>query len=97
MNSKLEQLFSQYDFSPKDKYDFMQIYTMLPNHKRVQTLENFESIASEILNLKQKISLEQQIMFGKTLATIEERILSRRKKQVSIQAQDEMRVLRNAI
>jgi hypothetical protein len=49
------------------------------------------------LTLKQEIAFEQEIMFWQTLASIEERILQRRKKQVSSQAQDEMRVLKNAI
>jgi hypothetical protein len=53
----------QYNFPSKDKYEFMQIYNLLPDYKRVQTLENFDSIATKILTLKQEIAFEQEIMF----------------------------------
>jgi len=48
MNTKLEKLFEQGGFSAKDRHDFMQIYSLLPNHKKVRVVENFDEIMMNI-------------------------------------------------
>lgn len=48
MNTQLEKLFKRHDFSQKDRYDFMQIYSLLPNFKKVRVVENFEEIVTNI-------------------------------------------------
>ena len=63
MNTQLEKLFSEYDFSMKDRYDFMQIYSLLPSHKKVKVIESFEDIANEMNILKKELVTEQELLF----------------------------------
>jgi len=83
MNPKLKELFRKYTFSHKDEYDFMQIYNLMPDYKKVRAIENFESIAYNILALKQEVLQEHEILFGKALDNIHSRLLERRKKTLS--------------
>lgn len=48
MNTQLEKLFEINDFSAKDRHDFMQIYSLLPDYKKVRVIENFDEIMSSI-------------------------------------------------
>lgn len=95
MNPKLAVLFEQYDFSQKDIYDFMQIYNLMPDYKKVWAIENFESIASSISTLKNEVLAEHEILFWKTLGNIESRILENKKKSLSLNTQKEMQALRS--
>ena len=74
MNIKLEQLFEIYQFSPKDRYDFLQIYNLLPDFKKIKVIESFEEIAKKLDMLRADLHLEQEILFGKTLENIESRL-----------------------
>jgi len=94
MNSKLEHLFTKYKFSAKDCYEFLQIYDLLPDYKKVNTVENFQEIANSILKLQIELATEQEIMFGRTIESIEQRILARRKDQLHKNTQEEMRELK---
>jgi len=63
MNIQLEKLFSEHNFSKKDRYDFMQIYNLLPSHKRVKVIESFEEIVSEMNILRNELITEQELLF----------------------------------
>jgi hypothetical protein len=63
MNPKLAVLFEQHRFSQKDIYDFMQIYNLMPDYKKVGAIENFESIAENISTLKAEVLAEYEILF----------------------------------
>ena len=74
MNPKLAVLFEKYAFSKKDIYDFMQIYNLMPDYKKVSAIENFETIARSINILQEQVTKEHEILFGKTLENIQTRI-----------------------
>jgi hypothetical protein len=48
MNPKLEKLLETRDFSIKDKYEIIQIYSLLSTDRKVKFLENFDTIVEEI-------------------------------------------------
>jgi len=48
MNTQLEKLFEKYNFSQKDRYDFLQIYALLPSYKKVKVVEHFDEITTQI-------------------------------------------------
>lgn len=62
MNEKLEKLFEQYSLSPKERYEFMQIYSLLPPLKKVRALERFELIMMELKTLKKELLYEQETL-----------------------------------
>ena len=76
MNIKLEKLFEIYQFSPKDRYDFLQIYNLLPDFKKIKVIESFEEIARKLDILRADLHLEQEILFGKALENIESKLES---------------------
>lgn len=82
MNPKLKALFEQYTFSQKEIYDFMQIYNLLPDYKKVAAIENFEQIAKSINMLKKEVSSEYEILFWKALDNIQTAILENKKKSL---------------
>ena len=74
MNTQLEKLFEIHDFSLKDRFDFLQIYNLLPDVKKIRVIESFEEIASKLQILKQELHTEQEILFGQALESIETRL-----------------------
>lgn len=86
MNVRLEKLFEKYDLSVKDKRDFLQIYDLLPSHKKIGVVENFNTMMGNIDALRDDLYLEQEILFGRSLENIEEYIGTTKKKAVSKQA-----------
>lgn len=95
MNPKLTALFEQYNFSKKDIYDFMQIYNLLPDYKKVWAIENFESIANSISILKKEVLTEHEILFWKALENIETRILENKKKSLVESTHAQMQALKS--
>jgi len=82
MNTQLEKLFQEYNISPQDRYDFLHIYALLPSHKKVWVIENFETIVSQLRLLQQDLLEEQELLFGEALDTIETRLSEIGKKRV---------------
>ena len=97
MNIQLEKLFELNDFSPKDRHDFMQIYALLPNYKKVRVVDNFDEIMTSIGNLKKDMLLEQEILFGKTLKNIEQRLKTMQKAKINLESQKSIAFLKNMI
>ena len=95
MNPKLAALFEQYEFSRKDIYDFMQIYNLMPDYKKVRAIENFESIAYNISLLKEEVLVEHEILFWKALENIETRILENKKKSLMENTHAQMQALKS--
>lgn len=48
MNIKLEKLFAEYNFSAKDRHECLQIYNMLPAHKKARLIDHFDEIAASV-------------------------------------------------
>jgi len=97
MNTKLEKLFVLNDFSVKDRHDFMQIYSLLPNYKKVRVIENFDEILKRVWDLKSEILMEQEILFWNTLKNIEERLKTMQKDKINMWSRDSIALLKNII
>lgn len=74
MNSQLEKLFQTYNLSEKDKYEFRQIYDLLPAYKKVRAVENFVTIMLSVEWLREKLYVEHEILFWDTLEKIETKL-----------------------
>jgi len=97
MNTKLKILFEQYEFSRRDIHDFMQVYNLLPDYKKVKAIENFESIAASIGWLREDMLLEQEILFGQTLKNIEEKLQNTKQARISQDTKWDIAMLKNMI
>ncbi len=97
MNIQLEKLFEKHEFSAKDKYDFMQIYSLLPSFKKVNVVDNFQEIVASIGHLKKDMLLEQEILFGSTLKTIEERLKNMKQDNISQKTKGNIELLKNTL
>lgn len=69
----------------------------MPDYKKVRAIENFENIARSIDTLKKEVLTEHEILFGKTLDTIESRILENKKRSLSRDTKLEMQALRSSL
>ncbi len=96
MNIKLEKLFETYQFSPKDRYDFLQIYNLLPDYKKIKVIESFEEIAKKLDILRENLHLEQEILFGKTLENIESRLEALHRAKILEGSQGQRELLRQS-
>ena len=94
MNEKLEKLFEQYSLSPKERYEFMQIYSLLPPLKKVRALERFELIMMELETLKKELLYEQETLLWYTLESIEEKIYQLKKQSLSQSVSSEVQDLK---
>jgi len=62
MNIYLEKLFERYRLSEKDRYEILQIYTFLPEDKKQNLINNFETIVYKIQKIEQTLELEKEIL-----------------------------------
>jgi len=97
MNIRLEKLFKKHDLSLKDRRDFLQIYDFLPSHKKVQVVENFDTMMGNIEALRDDLYLEQEILFWKSLKNIEEYIETTKKQVVTKQTHKAIAELRDVL
>jgi len=97
MNTRLERLFDTYEFSHKDRKDFLSIYNLLPSHKKARAVDNFDSIASELWLLHSKLITEQEILFWKALWNIEEKISAMKRQKMSRVTKQDIAILKNTL
>lgn len=97
MNIRLEELFAKYELSTKDRYDFLQIYNLLPSHKKVRVVENFSTIMKNIDALKDDLYFEQEILFGRALENIGSHIATAKKNAVSKNTGEAIAELKNTL
>lgn len=82
MNVRLEELFTQYHVTPKDRHEITQIYEFMSLEKRRKLIDNFEMIIANINNLRQAIWMEQEFLLGQSLRNIEEKISYMKKDRI---------------
>ncbi len=97
MNTQLEKLFLKHSFSRKDRYDFLQIFALLPDYKKVRVVESFDDIVSQLMLLRNEIQLEQEILFWNTLRNIEKKLSNIRKKKILAEARQNISFLKSTI
>jgi hypothetical protein len=62
MNTLLEKYFDIYNFSPKDRYEINQIFSLLPSDKQRYLLNNFDILSIKLERIHKLISLERRIL-----------------------------------
>ncbi len=80
MNTQLEKLFSQYHISQKDRYEIRQIYSLLPNHKQRELIENFGLLATKFKQIEEEIQTQRELLLGEKVDDIKQLILKNREK-----------------
>lgn len=96
-NTKLEKLFTQYNFSLKDKHDFMQIFSLLPDYKKRRVVENFDEIAQKLSSLRDDLQVQQEILFWKTLSNIESKLEEIQKSYVQSKVKEDISLLKSML
>jgi len=74
MNTRLEQLFEQYNISPKNRYEINQFFWLIPNHKKQNLLNNFEVLAIKLFQIEEEIKIEREILIWNALDNIKKTI-----------------------
>ncbi len=97
MNTQLKKLFDTHWFSEKDRYEFLQIFNLLPDYKKSRVIENFDMITLSTRELQNELKLEQDILFGKALENIELRIAKNKKYSLAKHIHTELSNLRSTI
>ena len=80
MNTQLEKLFSQHNLSQKDRYEIRQMYSLLPNHKQRELIENFAVLASKFTQIEQEIQEQRELLLWTQVDNIKQLILDNREK-----------------
>lgn len=74
MNTYLEKLFDTFEISQKDRFEIRQIYSFLPDYKKKNLLENFESLANYLKFSHNEMLREQEILLWKIVSNIENEV-----------------------
>lgn len=96
MNTQLEKLFDIHHFSAKDRYDFSQIYSLLPAEKKVRVIDHFSEVAQEMKLLREQLYIEQNILFGETIEHIESRLQRTQKEKILSGSRSHIELLRQS-
>lgn len=97
MNTQLEKLLKKHNFSLKDRHDFLQIFSLLPNHKKVTVVENFEDIVRDLEFLWEDLRWQQDVLFGDALENIESKLEKIQKSRVVTHTQQDISVLKKSL
>jgi len=62
MNTFLQELFEKYEISDKDKHNILQMYNILPDYKKQNILNNFETLVYKIKKIEEDINIEKEII-----------------------------------
>ena len=62
MHIRLQKLFDQYNFSAKERYEFLQIFQLLDAKKQARVIDNFEVIQQSISKLQSDLAYEQEVL-----------------------------------
>jgi len=82
MNKYLEKLFAKYEISEKDKYDILQIYSLLPENKKQNIINNFENLAFKIKKIEEDIQIEKEILLSSALDKVKMAINKYKKQEL---------------
>lgn len=86
-----------HNFSQKDRYDFLQIYNLLPSHKKVKVVEHFDTIVAQLDILRNDLYREQEILFGESLSNIEETLSQIGKNRVVNESKSNIDLLKKTL
>jgi hypothetical protein len=62
MNTYLTRLFDKYNVSDRNKYEILQIFSLLPDDKKQNLLDNFWILAVKINRIEEELSTEKNIL-----------------------------------
>jgi hypothetical protein len=79
MNTLLEKLFEENNVSPKDRFEINQIYSLLPDEKKQNLINNFKSLALKLKIIEKEIEIEREILIPESVQKVKEFILENRK------------------
>lgn len=71
MNTFLNELFRKYNISLKDRHDIMQIYNLLPDDKKKNIINNFESLAFKLKKIEDDLEMEKEFLLWDALSWVE--------------------------
>lgn len=70
-NSELLRLIKKYELHDDDAVEILRIFEVLSDWKKVEILEDWDHIASQIKAHREEIELEKEILLSKAIANIE--------------------------
>jgi len=71
MNTRLELLFERYNLSDKNRYEINQFFFLLPDNKKQNLLNNFETLAFKLTKIEDEINKEREILIPDLISRIE--------------------------
>ena len=97
MNTRLELLFEKYNLSDKNKYEINQFFFLLPDHKKQNLLNNFETLAFKLTKIEDEINEERNILIWSSLDNIRKTIEMVKKEYLEKEVKGEIDYLRTII
>jgi hypothetical protein len=70
MNTYLIKLFEKYNISDKNRYEILQIFSLLPNIKQINLLNNFETLALKLKKIEDEINIEKEVLVWKAVERV---------------------------
>jgi hypothetical protein len=83
MNTRFEKLLTDSTLPEKDKHVIQQVFSLLPNEKKMRLLHNFETLCYNIARINSDIELEQKILFENFISDMDELLRNSRTKNIS--------------
>lgn len=83
----LDYFFEKYDFSQRDRFDTLQIFSLLSEDKKNTFVSNFEHYALEVQQLDRDIKLEKSILITDAVEQVKQALLSKRRQKLKEEIQ----------
>jgi hypothetical protein len=62
MNTYLKTLFEKYRVSDRNRHEILQIWTLLPDEKRKNLLNNFEVLIIRLTKIEEEVRVEREVL-----------------------------------
>lgn len=96
MNTYLIKLFDKYNISERNRYEILQIYSLLPDDKKQNLINNFAGLAGNLNKIEQDVEIQRKIILWDPVEKLKEIILENREKR-AIALKKEMEELKKEL
>jgi hypothetical protein len=97
VNTKLEQLFDLHTLSLRDRHEIRQIFLFVSSEKKQHILDRFSDIVTGMRQLVADMVREQEILLGKTIESIESKVVQLRKQHIASFTENSLSHFKKAI
>ncbi len=83
----LDYFFEKYHFSDRDRFDTLQIFSLLSKEKQTNFVSNFDKYAMDVQQVNSDMEIEKNILIDDAVEQVKQALLKNRKQKLKEEIQ----------